>query len=912
MKNLFSRLLMVMALFVITHTASASHIAGMDLTYKYISPNVYEVTLKFYRDCYGIPMSGSSSVCYGSNSLGITNYVNLPAVDTNIVTPICVGQLTTCEGGTAYGVEEHVYRGNVTLPQAATDWVFSFTTCCRNQAITTLQNAQAEGIWVGATLDNINFPTNSSPSFTSLPVTQFCINSLNYFPQYASDIDGDSLYFALVDPYSDGGTCTTPGNPVLFNSPFSGINPLTTSAPFTVLDPFTGLITLTPILFEIGVMALDLMEYDSVGTLKSTIRRDIQVSVVQCNFAQFQTTIVNGVPKAYAANCGDSCVTLQLTDSIQCSTVAPNGSDFRAVRPNGQPNPIYSATPLNCNNGLTTQIQICFYKPLTQGTSKFWLKTGNDLNTLLPSCGNALPEYDTINIVVFDPSIMALPVIDTVPSCAFTTYTITMPELITCASIAANGSDFILKDATGTPYPVTSASGVNCSFQNEFTNQITITLNAPAQGTPPYYLIATNGNDGNTITNECDKPIDQNDTIAILYTTNTVTVSLGTDTTLCQNDPAPVLDATLTLATYTWYLNGAPVGGNTQTLTANQSGTYICQVSYGPNCFGSDTVVVNYVLAPVVALGNDLAVCNAAPFPTLDAGNPGSTYVWTDINGNPLATTQTYTPTAAGTYIVTVSGGSCSSSDTINVTVSNATAFTLGNDDVICETASTTITSSVAGSSYVWFKDGTNLNTNAQTITVNAAGTYVCELTNTDGCKSTDTIIVTTEALPAKPQVFCGVATGTGFSIVYTWAPIAGATGYAVSVNGAPFVPNNLLPVSHGLNSSPASFIVHALGTECEFGPNSDPAFCDISIPNIVTPNNDGKNDAFVILNLEQFSNARMKIYNRWGNLIYENANYKNDFNFQDQPDGVYYYVLTISEVSKDYTGNVTVYKEKK
>ena len=123
---------MVMALFVITHTASASHIAGMDLTYKYISPNVYEVTLKFYRDCYGIPMSGSSSVCYGSNSLGITNYVNLPAVDTNIVTPICVGQLTTCEGGTAYGVEEHVYRGNVTLPQAATDWVFSFTTCCRN------------------------------------------------------------------------------------------------------------------------------------------------------------------------------------------------------------------------------------------------------------------------------------------------------------------------------------------------------------------------------------------------------------------------------------------------------------------------------------------------------------------------------------------------------------------------------------------------------------------------------------------------------------------------------------------------------------------------------------------------------------------------------------------------------------
>lgn len=71
-----------------------------------------------------------------------------------------------------------------------------------------------------------------------------------------------------------------------------------------------------------------------------------------------------------------------------------------------------------------------------------------------------------------------------------------------------------------------------------------------------------------------------------------------------------------------------------------------------------------------------------------------------------------------------------------------------------------------------------------------------------------------------------------------------------------------------------------------------------LEIPNVFTPNGDGKNDTFVLTAAE--SGDKVQIFNRWGRLIKEYTNYQNDWDGKEQPAGVYYYMLT------DRTGKTT------
>ncbi len=68
---------------------------------------------------------------------------------------------------------------------------------------------------------------------------------------------------------------------------------------------------------------------------------------------------------------------------------------------------------------------------------------------------------------------------------------------------------------------------------------------------------------------------------------------------------------------------------------------------------------------------------------------------------------------------------------------------------------------------------------------------------------------------------------------------------------------------------------------------------CDLEIPNVFTPNNDGINDEFVIKNLEHYPNSRIVIYNRNGKKVFEHHNYDgNWWDGRGAPDGTYFYVL--------------------
>ncbi|MFT5980969.1 MAG: gliding motility-associated-like protein [Flavobacteriales bacterium] len=85
--------------------------------------------------------------------------------------------------------------------------------------------------------------------------------------------------------------------------------------------------------------------------------------------------------------------------------------------------------------------------------------------------------------------------------------------------------------------------------------------------------------------------------------------------------------------------------------------------------------------------------------------------------------------------------------------------------------------------------------------------------------------------------------------------------------------------------------------------------FCSTVIPNVFSPNNDNRNDLFVISGLQGFPNSELKIFNRWGGIVYESPNYRNTWNAADVSDGTYYYVLNRSD-GKTFNGEVTILRK--
>jgi gliding motility-associated-like protein len=84
----------------------------------------------------------------------------------------------------------------------------------------------------------------------------------------------------------------------------------------------------------------------------------------------------------------------------------------------------------------------------------------------------------------------------------------------------------------------------------------------------------------------------------------------------------------------------------------------------------------------------------------------------------------------------------------------------------------------------------------------------------------------------------------------------------------------------------------------------------DVKIPNIFTPNGDSFNDYFVIGGgIEQFSETHLAVFRRDGKVIYEKANYQNDWNADNIPDGVYYYVFKFIYQGEQFmrNGSITI-----
>lgn len=67
-----------------------------------------------------------------------------------------------------------------------------------------------------------------------------------------------------------------------------------------------------------------------------------------------------------------------------------------------------------------------------------------------------------------------------------------------------------------------------------------------------------------------------------------------------------------------------------------------------------------------------------------------------------------------------------------------------------------------------------------------------------------------------------------------------------------------------------------------------------------ISPNNDGRNDTWHIVGIEQFPDNTVQVFNRWGNLVFEQKSYTNgsawngQWNGKDLPDGTYFYLIEL------------------
>ncbi len=93
---------------------------------------------------------------------------------------------------------------------------------------------------------------------------------------------------------------------------------------------------------------------------------------------------------------------------------------------------------------------------------------------------------------------------------------------------------------------------------------------------------------------------------------------------------------------------------------------------------------------------------------------------------------------------------------------------------------------------------------------------------------------------------------------------------------------------------------------------NTNDTIRNLFIPNAFSPNNDGINDIFKVVNLENESIVYFRIYNKWGTIMYEStdnqAQWNGSYKGKLQPQGEYGYIIAVkfpSGVTEVYKGTL-------
>lgn len=195
-----------------------------------------------------------------------------------------------------------------------------------------------------------------------------------------------------------------------------------------------------------------------------------------------------------------------------------------------------------------------------------------------------------------------------------------------------------------------------------------------------------------------------------------------------------------------WYVYSGSCGGtlvdstasDTVSLFPTANTTYYVRGEAFCSAAGvCDSFTVSLLTLPVVDLGNDTAICDLDTM-TFDAGS------FTGYEWNTTETTQTISATAQGDYSVTVTASNgCEGSDTVSLAIYSLPAINLGNDTVFCDGNSLELGADTLLTTYLW-----STNESTDTIAVDTASNYWVEVTDSNGCMNSDSIMVSIWDLP--------------------------------------------------------------------------------------------------------------------------------------------------------------------
>jgi hypothetical protein len=269
-----------------------------------------------------------------------------------------------------------------------------------------------------------------------------------------------------------------------------------------------------------------------------------------------------------------------------------------------------------------------------------------------------------------------------------------------------------------------SLLGTGTPFQTVGTSVLSTTA------TPGTYTFYAEGTNGSCVSAS---------RTAVTVTVNALpNVNAGVDQTVCAGT-AVTLNGTV--AGGTWSGPVAVTNGTAFTPPAGVH-TFTYSVTNGSGCTNTDNVVVTVNALPIVNAGIDQTVC-AGTAVTLNGTVAGGTW------SGPLTINDGVAFTApvgvhTFTYSVTNTNG-CTSTDNVVVTVNALPIVNAGADQTVCDGNTVTLSGTVAGGT--WSGPLTITDGVAFTAPV-GVHTFTYSVTNTNGCTSTDDVIVTVNALP--------------------------------------------------------------------------------------------------------------------------------------------------------------------
>ncbi len=291
-------LLFVSLVFLIP--TKASHLEGGEITWECITSGptqgMYIFTMRVYRDCNGVNLTTTAQ------NITVHNHPFIPSIQVDYISNSDISP--TCDptnsGNLAYdcvnniqvgSVEEWVYQSQpINLPglPPAGGWHFTWSSCCRNGAITNITNPSGLGFTLRAVMypytptstgvqQNTSPCFDSSPYFNEKPKTIICNGYPFSYSHNASDNELDEIVYSWGDPLDQGYVAGAP-TIIPFAAPYS-LNSQIPGNP--TLNAATGEISYNSLTSGNFVTCIKVSAY-KCGQLVAEIYREIQVILISC------------------------------------------------------------------------------------------------------------------------------------------------------------------------------------------------------------------------------------------------------------------------------------------------------------------------------------------------------------------------------------------------------------------------------------------------------------------------------------------------------------------------------------------------------------------------------------------------------------------------------------------------------